>query len=324
MILAHYGFLMNILVTGGLGAVGSVLVPELEKRGHNVFVIDLDTHQHRENYARIDVGEFRQLEKLWTGTGWNSGYLNFPRKFDMVYHLAAEFGRWNGEDYYETLWKTNAVGTKNLLKMQEKEGFKTVYFSTSEVYGDFRDIMNEEVMETTEVKQLNDYALSKWVNEQQVLNSASMYGTGSVRVRLFNSYGPGEYYSPYRSVICLFAYRALHNIPYTVYKNHSRTSIFISDVVNSLANITNNFKPGEVYNIGGTDYHDIKQISDMILSYLGKDERGVTYKESEILTTKDKRVDSSKAIADLGHRVTVNLEEGITKTIEWMKKVYNL
>jgi len=321
---SHYGILMNILVTGGLGAVGSVLVPELEKRGHNVFVIDLNTHHHAENYARVDVGEFRQLEKLWTGKGWDRGYLHSPRKFDMVFHLAAEFGRWNGEDYYETMWKTNAVGTKNLLKMQEKEGFKAVYFSTSEVYGDFRDVMVEKVMENTEVKQLNDYALSKWVNEQQVLNSASMYATESVRVRLFNSYGPGEYYSPYRSVICLFAYRALKNIPYIVYKNHSRTSIFITDVVNSLANITNNFIPGEVYNIGGTDYHDIEQISDLILNYLGKDKSLVTFQENEILTTKDKRVDSSKAIEDLNHKVTVNLEEGIAKTIEWMKKVYNL
>ncbi len=319
----HYGFLMNILVTGGLGAVGSVLVPELEKRGHNVFVIDLATHHHAENYARVDVGEIRQLEKLWTGTGWERGYLNSPRKFDMVYHLAAEFGRWNGEDYYETLWKTNAVGTKNIVKMQEKEGFQAVYFSTSEVYGDFRDVMVEDVMDNTQVKQLNDYALSKWVNEQQVLNSALMYGTESARVRLFNSYGPGEYYSPYRSVICLFAYRALKNIPYIVYKKHSRTSIFINDVVNTLANITNNFRPGEVYNIGGTDYHDIEQISNMILSYLGKDDSGVTYKDCEMLTTKDKRVDSSKAIKDLDHKVTVNLEEGIAKTIEWMKMVYN-
>lgn len=313
---------MNILVTGGLGAVGSALVHELELRGHDVFVIDVDPHHHRKNYARVDVSEFRQVEKLWLGGGWERGHFNTPRKFDMVYHLAAEFGRWNGEDYYETLWKTNAVGTKNILKMQEKEGFRAVYFSTSEVYGDYNDVMVENVMDTYEVKQMNDYALTKWVNEQQVLNSAAMTGTESVRVRLFNSYGPGEYYSPYRSVICLFAYRALHDLPYVVYKNHSRTSIYISDVVRTLSNITNNFLPGEVYNIGGVDFHDIETISNMILKYTGKTDHKVTYSESEIMTARHKRVDSSKAQRDLDHKITVKLEEGVANTIEWMKQVY--
>ena len=65
----------------------------------------------------------------------------------MVYHLAAEFGRWNGEDYYENLWMTNAIGTKNVLRMQEREGFQAVYFSSSEVYGDYSGTMREEVMD---------------------------------------------------------------------------------------------------------------------------------------------------------------------------------
>ena len=202
----------KILVTGGVGAVGTYLVKELRSRGHEVFVAD-HKHTREMNYARCDVGEFRQVERLWTGGGWEQGSLSKPHKFDVVYHLAAEFGRWNGEDYYENVWRTNAVGTKNILRMQEREGFKAVYFSSSEVYGDYDGVMSEDVMDRVEIKQMNDYAMSKWVNEMQVLNSATQFGTKSVRVRLFNTYGPGEYYSPYRSVICLFCYRILHDIP---------------------------------------------------------------------------------------------------------------
>ena len=150
--------------------------------------------------------------------------------------------------------------------MQEREGFKAIYFSTSEVYGDFEKKMSESVMDKFEIKQMNDYALSKWVNEQQVLNSAEQYDTESVRVRLFNTYGPGENYSPYRSVICLFIYRALHDIPYIVYKGHKRTSTYITDCARTLANISNNFIPGKVYNIGGTDYHDIETASSIIFN----------------------------------------------------------
>ena len=314
---------LNILVTGGLGAVGGHLVPELERRGHRVFVIDLRHHHNAPNYARCDVSEFRQVERLWSGGGWPHGYTPRPQKFDMVYHLAAEFGRWNGEDYYENLWNTNAVGTKNILRMQEREGFKAVYFSSSEVYGDYDGLMSEDVMDKVEIKQLNDYAMTKWVNEQQVMNSAHQFKTQSVRARLFNTYGPGEFYSPYRSVICLFCYRALHDIPYVVYRGHKRTSTYVSDMSRTLANISQNFNAGNVYNIGGSDYHDIETCSRIILKHLGKSERRlVKFKESEILTTRQKLVDCKKATRELDHRTKVTLSEGIRRTLEWMRRAY--
>ena len=315
----------SILVTGGLGAVGSVLAKELESRGHDVFVIDLKHHHSARNYSRCDVGEYRQVERIWTGGGWPSGYTPKPRSFDYVYHLAAEFGRWNGEDFYDTLWRSNAVGTKNIIRMQEKEGFKAIYFSSSEVYGDYTESMSEEVMDNVAIKQMNDYAMSKWVNEMQVLNSAEQYGTESVRVRLFNTYGPGEHYSPYRSVICLFCFRALNDMPYVVYRNHKRTSTYITDCVNTLANIADNFIPGEVYNIAGTDYHDIETVSNIILGHLGKSEKDlVTYKNEEVLTTQVKIVDATKAERDLNHKLTVGLEEGIRNTITWMQREYGI
>jgi dTDP-glucose 4,6-dehydratase len=314
----------HILVTGGLGAVGSFLVRELRSRGNKVFVADI-RHHHDPAYARCDVGEFHQVERLWMGGGWEKGYCPEGHKFDYVFHLAAEFGRWNGEDYFENLWRTNAVGTKNILRMQEREGFKAVYFSSSEVYGDFDDMMSEDVMDKVEVRQMSDYALSKWVNEIQVINSAIQFGTKSVRVRLFNTYGPGEYYSPYRSVICMFSYLLLHDRPIIVYRGYKRSSTYITDMARTLANISENFKPGEVYNIGGDDFHLIEDAADIILRNLGKEKRRqelVIYKSQEILTTRQKRVDCAKARRDLAHETTVALEDGIGNTIEWMRAVY--
>src|ERR1700730_263854 len=316
----------SILVTGGLGAVGSYLVKELRNRGHQVFVTDL-RHHHDPHYARCDVGEFHQVERLWTGGGWAQGYGPEGRKFDYVYHLAAEFGRWNGEDYYENVWRSNAVGTKNLLRMQEREGFRTVYFSSSEVYGDFDGLMSEDVMDKIEIKQMNDYAISKWANEMQVLNSTAQFGTKSVRVRLFNTYGPGEYYSPYRSVICIFCYRLLHDLPITVYRGYKRTSTYITDMARTLANITDTFKAGEVYNIGGEDFHSVEEAADIVLALLNKEQRRselISYKDEEILTTRVKRVDWPKALRDLDHKSTISLKDGISQTLAWMKETYRV
>ena len=316
----------NILVTGGLGAVGSFLVKELRDRGNKVFVADIRHHNDPE-YARCDVGEFHQVERLWTGGGWENGYCPNGHKFDYVYHLAAEFGRWNGEDYFENVWRTNAIGTKNILRMQEREGFQGIYFSSSEVYGDYDGVMSENVMDDVEVRQLNDYAMSKWVNEMQVMNSALQFATKSVRVRLFNTYGPGEYYSPYRSVICMFCYLLLHDRPITLYQGYKRTSTYIADMARTLANIVNNFKAGEVYNIGGDDFHSIEDAADIILRQLRKEDcrqRLIIYRPEEKLTTRQKKVDSTKARRDLGHKATVTLDEGIANTLAWMKKVYDV
>lgn len=301
---------MKILVTGGKGVVGTQLVEKLKDMGHEVWVCDLG-HSHENNYYRCDVSKFRQLQKIFE-----------VHTFDYVYHLAAEFGRWNGEDYYEDLWVSNVVGTKNVLRLQQEYGFKMVFTSSSEVYGDYDGAMIEDVMDKLEIKQMNDYAITKWVNEMQILNETTMHGNQVVRVRIFNTYGPGEYYTPYRSAICTFVYKALHDLPYTVYLGHQRNALYIEDCARALANITLNFKAGEVYNIAGTEMHDMKSVSDRILAYLSKDDSKVTYKEEESFTTKIKQPDITKARQDLNYEPQVFLATGIPNTVEWMKSIY--
>jgi dTDP-glucose 4,6-dehydratase len=197
-----------------------------------------------------------------------------------------------------------------------------IFTSSSEVYGDYRGIMTEDVPDRIAIRQMNDYAMSKWVNEMQILNSADRFATETVRVRLFNTYGPGEYYSDYRSAICVFIFRAIHNLPYVVYTKHKRTSSYIDDTVRTLASIAEDFKPREVYNIAGSELHNMKHVSDIILNYLGKDDSLVAYRDEEEATTLDKKVDTSKAARDLGHESTVSLEEGIARTVEWQKGIY--
>lgn len=303
---------MKILVSGGLGFIGSSLVPELRKRGHEVWVCDL-RQSEGPNYIRCDVAQYRQLQTMFE-----------EHDFDYVYHLAAEYGRWNGEDYYENLWLTNVVGAKNMIRLQEKKRFRMIFFSSAEVYGDYDGVMSEEVMDRVPIKQMNDYAITKWVGELQVLNSAAMFKTETVRVRPVNAYGPHEHYSPYRGVIPAFVYRALRDEPYTVYRGHKRIFDYVEDSCRTFANIVDNFKPGEVYNIGGRQEgeHEIEYVSDLILKYLGKDDSKVTYAESEPFTTRVKHMDFSKSIRDLQHDPQTPLEEGIPKTIEWMKSVY--
>jgi dTDP-glucose 4,6-dehydratase len=307
----------RILVTGGGGFIGTNLVNELRKRGHEVIAADL-YNTERDNYIRTDVKSFNQLQRVFEK--W---------KFDYVYHMAAEYGRWNGEDYYENLWQTNAIGTKNMLRLQEKLQFKMIFFSSAEVYGDYEGVMSEDVMLDNPIKetyQMNDYAITKWAGELMCLNSAKMFGTETVRVRHVNCYGPGEHFTPYRGFIPKFIYCALHDKPYVVFNGHKRIIDYVGDTARTFANIVDNFIPGEVYNVAGKQEweKEIKEYSDLILEAVGKNDSIVTYKEAEPFTTKIKTIDCSKAIRDLKHYPKITPEEGIQKTVEWMKWFYRI
>jgi len=309
---------MKILVTGGAGFIGTNLCNELRSRGFKVISSDL-FNTDREDFVRCDVRNYRQINRVFENYG----------HFDYVFHLAAEYGRWNGEDYYENLWQTNAIGTKHMIRAQEKYKFPMIFFSSAEVYGDYEGKMTEAVMEENKISdtyQMNDYAISKWAGELMCMNSAKMFGTETVRVRPVNCYGPYEEYTPYRGFIPKFIYQALHNKPYTVYKGHKRIIDFVEDTCKTCANITDNFIPGEVYNVGGRSEWemDIKEYSDLIIKATGAEESIVTYKEAEPFTTKMKKVDFSKAIKDLKHDPRIPPEEGIKKTVQWMKNYYRI
>lgn len=179
-------------------------------------------------------------------------------------------------------------------------------------------------MEREAVTQQNDYAISKWVNEVQCRNFMDRYGSDIVRVRLFNAYGPGEHYHAYRSVVCLFAYRALHGIPFDVYRDYHRVFMYIDDLIPTFANVHERGVTGEVYNIGGVEYRSVEELAALVLRETGAPESLIQWQSTDAHNRKNKRPDVSKAAAALGHNPTVTLEEGIPRTVAWLRGVYGI
>ena len=302
----------TVLVTGSRGTLGKRLVSALRQAGHDVWQCDLH-HTAEPQYFRADVGNYRQLERV------------FEQDYDFVYHLAAEFGRINGEEYYDTLWQTNVVGTRNILEFQRKKGFKLIFASSSEIYGQSREpVLDEDLPTRQPVIPHNDYAMSKWVNEVQIMNFEQRYEVPVMRLRLFNAYGPGEFYHPYRSVVCLFLYRALHRLPYTVYEGYHRVFMYVDDLIGTLVRCIDRFRPGEVYNIGGREYRSVHELSDKILALTGASEDLVTYLPEDAHNTVNKRPNIARAERDLGHDPKITLDEGLPLTLEWMRQVYHV
>ena len=302
----------TILLTGGRGFIGTNLTNELRSRGHDVWTCDILQGEDAQ-HLRADTGVYQQMDAIFR-----------QRRFEFVYHLAAEYGRWNGEDHYENLWRTNVIGTKNMLRIQEQYRFKMIFFSSAEVYGDYGQLMSEDVMDRIPIRQMNDYAISKWAGELQCLNHAAMFGTEIVRVRPVGCYGPHEYYSPYRGVIPIFVYHALKNRKFKVYRGHKRIFDYVEDTCRTFANIVDNFRAGEVYNIGGREdwIISIEELADIVLHATGTISRLADYVGEEGFTTRTKVVDFSRARRDLRHDPKIGINEGILRYVAWARKIY--
>lgn len=302
---------MKIAVTGGLGTVGAPLVRALREAGHDVASIDL---RHAEDGFRADVGEYREIENVLRQC--------MP---DFVYHLAAEFGRHNGEDYYERLWRSNVVGTKNMLKLQARMGFEMIFSSSSEVYGESsRPVLSEEDVAHHPHHLTNDYAVTKWVNESQIEMARKRWGSPVMVLRFFNAYGPGEFYHSYRSVVCLFVYRALMGLPYEVYQGYHRVFQYIDDLIDTLARGVDAFRPGMTMNVGGVEYRSVEEMHQIVSEVVGvdPDRELVTRLPHDEHNIVNKRPDISLASLHLRHNPRITLEDGIRNTVAWMREHY--
>lgn len=298
---------MKIAVTGHLGTIGQPLVKALRYHGHEVIGIDM---RHNVDGVRADVADYRQLEAA------------LPKDVELVYHLAAEFGRHNGEDHYEQVWRANGIGTKNVLKLQSTRGFKLIFASSSEVYGERPDPILHEDLPLSPLLLTNDYAISKLVNEAQINNARKIWGNQVMTLRFFNAYGPGEFYHAYRSVVCLFTYRALKRLPYTVYDGYYRVFQHVDDLVSTLVRGVDEFKDGLVANVAGTEYKSVHELHDLLCELVDVDVSKVTFLPEEKHNVVSKKPSIERAQIFLGHDPSIQLEQGLRHTVRWMREQY--
>lgn len=301
---------MRVLVTGSEGTLGPWLVRELEANGHEVWGCGR-RHSGRERYTRCDVAEARQVIDTFATV-----------QPEVVYHLGAEFGRRNGMDYYEQMWQTNMIGTRNVVDACSGTGAYMVMASSSEAYGtlaDTHELLKEDVLVTFAPHFHNEYALSKWANERQVAIAQANDGLRATVLRFFNVYGPGERYSPYRSVVCQFMHKIMHNETITVYEDATRDFLYVADWARTVARVaTTPQAVGEAINIGGLEVVSIIELAHMIESVVGKVAH-ITFRPSEKANVRGKRPSLEKARKLLGHDPKVSLAQGLFLTHVWME-----
>lgn len=282
---------MKILFTGSRGFLGTALCAELRKK-HQVTGIDL-THSWLPNELRADVAEWRELENL--------------SRYDLVFHFAAEFGRRNGENYSERMWRSNVIGTNHIVRLCKRWKCPIVFASSSEAYGrlaDKHEFLREDIAEAPEFH--NEYALSKWTGEQQI----RMADIPHIILRIFNVYGPGEFPTPYRSMVSRFCFAGNTGERVTVYDG-IRTHLYIDDFLSAVSRIPESSLRQEIINAA-----DDEPCSNLAVAIMaGADWISGGLEQNNVMC---KRADNSKFVDFLGYKKTVSLQEGIQRTRRWL------
>jgi UDP-glucose 4-epimerase len=245
------------LVTGGAGFIGSHLSELLLSEGWEVFALDDVSTGSLENVAHLrDRPDYHLVVDSVLSPSVVSEMVH---KCDVVYHLAAAVGvRLIVEQPVHTM-VTNVQGTETVLGYCAKFGKRVLVASSSEVYGDHREVRplaeNDRRVygPTTEKRWL--YADSKAMDEHLALSYHLERGLDAVVVRLFNTVGPRQS-GRYGMVIPRFVEQALANEPLEVHGDGTQTRSFchVADTVRALAGLMDASRiSGEIFNVGSSE-----------------------------------------------------------------------
>ena len=321
----------KIIVTGGLGFIGSNLIEILLKK--NYFVINLDKVTYSSNfyntkeYSKNKNYKFIKLDIR----SKNLKKILFKHKPVCIFNLAAETHVDRSIDKPDDFIKSNIVGVYNLLEsfkeFSRKNKTRLVHISTDEVYG---DILKGRSSEKYAYKPSSPYAASKAASDHLVYSYIRTYNIPAIVTNCSNNYGPKQHPE---KLIPKLIYNIINNLPLPIYGKgtNSREWIYVKDHCEALIKVFLKGKIGEFYNIGSNKNLNNLEVTNKLLNRSKK-----LFKignKVKINFVKDRpghdiryALNSNKIKTKLNWRPKTNFDKGILSTIKWYvdnKTYYN-
>lgn len=310
---------LTSLVTGGAGFIGSHLVEFLASSGAAVRVLDDLSTGRRENLAGLagkidfvegDVRDGALARRLMEGV-------------DVVFHLAAVASVAPSIADPLTCNGVNVAGVLSVLTAARDAGVRRVVLASSAaVYGSDPAVPTAE---TAPFAPLSPYAASKAAGELYCRVFAKLYGIETVSLRLFNVYGPRQDpASEYSGVVSRFLEQLREGQPLIVHGDGEQTRdfVFAQDVVNALvlASSTPGVS-GQVFNIGSGEPVTINELAEALAGLAARDRvvRPIHHPERPG-DVRHSCADITKAKSVLKFEPTVNLRDGLAKTVAWWRE----
>lgn len=311
---------MNILLTGGAGFIGRWVAKSLLNEGHQLWILD-DLSNGRE----ANIQEFRQhpgLKQFIRGTILDEALLKSlfdSNKFDICYHLGASINVQDSLDDPRTTFNNDTLGTFYILEQCRKYNTKLVFMSTCMVYDRCND--DSGITELHPTKPASPYAGAKVAAENMVLSYYYAYDLPTVVIRPFNTYGPFQKTGGEGGVVAIFIKNHLEGNNLSIYGEGTQTRdlLYVEDcarfvVASGFSDVVN----GEIVNAGlGRDI----TINDLALMIAG-DKKRIQHVEHIHPQSEIQKLlcNSAKAKRLLNWEPRVSLEEGVARTMDWIRK----
>jgi len=307
----------SILVTGGLGFIGSHFVRSILRDQPDVRVAVLDSYTYAANPKNLaDVRSDRL--NIVRGDICNAGDVRaaIGPGVDAIVNFAAETHVDRAILDPEAFLRTNLLGTHALLEAV-RDGLtnRFVHVSTDEVYGEIEAGMTPE---SAPLAPRSPYAASKAGADLLVLAAFTTYGLPVLITRGSNTYGPNQYPE---KVIPLFITNLFEGVPLPLYGDglHQRDWIHVEDHARGVAAVLERGTPGEVYNIGcGSPRTNLELTRSIVELCGGEFERDVRHVKDRPGHDRRYCVDASR-IRQLGWEPTHNFEAGLRATVDWYR-----
>ena len=314
----------TIIVTGGLGFIGSNLIELLISKKFNVINIDkvsyssnfYNTKNLKKNkeykFIKCDLNNKKKLRKIL-----------LKYKPSGIFNLAAETHVDRSIDRPDNFMKSNILGVFNLLEVfkeysNQNKKTRLIHVSTDEVYG---DVLKGRSNESYAYNPSSPYAASKAASDHLVSSYVRTYNIPAIVTNCSNNYGPKQHPE---KLIPKLIYNIINNKPLPIYGNgkNSREWIYVQDHCDALVKVFKKGKIGEFYNIGSNKNLNNIEITRELLNLAKKKIK--IGSQVKIMFVKDRpghdiryALNSGKILKKLGWKVKTDFKDGLMKTFLW-------
>ncbi|MFO7966397.1 MAG: dTDP-glucose 4,6-dehydratase [Archaeoglobaceae archaeon] len=302
---------MKVVVTGGLGFIGSNFIHHLLKEDFEVVNIDAMKYGSNPDNLKDVNGNYTFVEgdiadeRLVANTVGDA---------DVVVNFAAESHVDRSISSPDHFFKSNTMGVYVILEAIRKKNpdARVVQVSTDEVYG---DIENGSFKESDPLRPSSPYSASKAAGDMYVLGYARTYGMNAVITRCTNNYGPFQFPE---KLIPKTIIRAKQDKKIPIYGTgkNVRDWIHVQDHCEAVQTVMNKGDSGEVYNISSGEEKTNTEVVSTILELMGKDRSLIEFVEDRPGHDVRYSLDSSK-VRGLGWKPRYNFKEGLRDTVDW-------
>ena len=305
---------MKILVTGGLGFIGSNFIKKLLENEDKFEIINLDAELFGSNRFNVKELENSNRYEFVKGSIANKNQMaKLISECDAVVNFAAESFVDRSIDDADPFLVSNIRGAFTLLDITTNQKKRMIQISTDEVFG---SLSTMSATEESKLNPTNPYAATKAAAELLVNSYSNTYNSDVVITRCTNNYGPRQFPE---KLIPKTIILAKQNKKIPIYGNgkNIRDWIFVNDHCDAVLKTLLNGKSGESYNISADNEIDNLTIVKKILEIMGKPEDLIEFVEDRPGHDLRYSMNSDKIKNELGWRIKTDFEKGLEETIDW-------